>query len=175
MTTDSSLANSHEDQVFQRPLHLSGVLDNAADDLSRTFIGYDWNDRTRCNCGTVARQVLQVSAPQLKKLLPPIYEDGFFYQTWASLTGRYCPESGLSQNEVFRRLLSAGLQPGDFNHLEELSHPAILRRMESPRVGRKPVRRSHKADVIAYLRAWALGIEEFHDHQPARVAAVMSV
>jgi hypothetical protein len=162
MSTHST-PESKREAVFDRPLYLSGVLDNAADQLSRTFLGYEWNDRTRCNCGIVAREVLQVSAPQLKKLLPPIYENGNFYPTWASMTDRYCSDSGLTQSEVFRRLILAGLRSVDFAHLEELSHPEILRRMNAP----PPVRRSSKTDVIAYLRAWAVGIEELHD--PAQI------
>ena len=91
------------------------------------------------------------------------------------MTGRYCSASGLSENEVFRRLFSAGLRPDDFSHLEELSHPEILRRMNLHERGRRPVRRSSKADVIQYLRAWALGIEEFHDQAPAPTASLTTV
>lgn len=151
------------DDVFNRPLHLAGVLDNAADELKRTWFGYEWNDRTRCNCGVVARQVMRTSAADLGRLLPPIYEQGVFRPTWSAMTETYCPDSGLTRNDVFARLLEAGLRPCDFSHLEELSHPAILARMEPLRRVKGPVRRSRKSDVIAYLRSWASGIEEFHD------------
>ena len=154
------------DQVFDRPLHLSGVLDNAADELSQTWFGYEWNDRTRCNCGAVVRQVMQTSATRLKKLLPPIYDEGNFYPTWSSMTDRYCSVSGLSENEVFRRLFAAGMKYSDFAHLEELSHPEIRKRMTPYRRDKTAVSRSRKSDVIAYLRAWAVGIEEFHDPAP---------
>jgi hypothetical protein len=153
-------------QVFDRPLHLAGVLDNTADELARTWLGYDWNDRTRCNCGMVARQIMQTDALKLKKLLPPIVEDGVFRPTWSAMTQAHCPDSGLPQNEVFARLLSAGLCPGDFSHLEELSDPDILGRAEPLRKRKSPVCRSRKTDVVAYLRAWAMGIEEFHDRKP---------
>ncbi len=158
-------APHREDRVFDRPLHLAGVLDNAADELQRTWFGYEWNDRTRCNCGVVARQIMRTTPAQLKRLLPPIYdEDGIFRPTWSSMTAAYCPATGLTRNEVFSRLLAVGLRPADFSHLEALSHEAILRRMAPARHGMAPVCRSKKSDVIAYLRAWAIGIEEFHDH-----------
>jgi hypothetical protein len=154
-----------EDQVFDRPLHLAGVLDNAADELNRTWFGYEWNDRTRCNCGIVARQVLQTTPAKLRELLPPIYENGIFRATWRSMTEAGCADSGLSRNEVFRRLLDAGLRFADFSHLEELSHPEIVRRLGPYRRDKTPISRSRKSDVVAYLRAWAGGIEEFHDRK----------
>jgi hypothetical protein len=159
---------NREDQVFDRPLHTAGVLDNAADELNRTWFGYEWNDRTRCNCGVVARQVMQTSATELKKLLPPIYEDGVFRPTWGSMTKTYCSETGLSRNVVFSQLLKAGFRASDFSHLEDLSHPGILKRMASFRREKGPVCRSRKSDVIAYLRGWAIGIEEFHDPAPVK-------
>ena len=153
------------DDVFNRPLYLAGVLDNAADELKQTWFGYEWNDRTRCNCGVVARQILQTNATKLSKLLPPIYENGILCPSWAAMTESHCPDTGLPQNEVFRALVAAGLRRGDFTHLEELSHPHIRASMEPLRQTRRPVSRSRKSDVIAYLRAWAAGIEIFHDHQ----------
>jgi len=173
MTTLSPQQN-REDKVFDRPLHLAGILDAAADELGRTWLGYDWNDRSRCNCGIVARQVMQTSAPKLKKLLPPIYEDGTFYPTWSSMADKYCSETGLSKNEVFRGLFSAGLKYSDFAHLEELSHPEILERIIPHRTGKKPICRSNKSDVILYLRAWAWGIEEFHDQNSKLLSATAS-
>ncbi len=156
--------------VFDRPLHLAGVLDNAADELSRTWFGYEWNDRTRCNCGIVARQVLRTNAAQLRKLLPPIYADGVFRPTWRSMTEVCCSDTGLTQNEVFTQLFAAGLRVEDFPHLEDLSHPEIVARMTPYRRERSPVRRSRKSDVIAYLRGWAEGIEAHHD-APVRAKA----
>jgi hypothetical protein len=156
---------SREDHVFDRPLHLAGVLDNAADELNRTWFGYEWNDRTRCNCGVVARQVLQTSADRLKQILPPIYDQGVFRPTWRSMTETYCADSGLARNEVFIRLLAAGLHVEDFSHLEVLSHPAIVKRMIPYRRAKTSIVKSRKSDVIAYLRAWAMGIEEFQDEK----------
>jgi hypothetical protein len=161
-----------EDQVFDRPLHAAGVLDNAADELNRTWFGYEWNDRTRCNCGVVARQVMQTSATELRRLLPPIYEDGIFRPSWGAMTQAYCSDTGLSRNVVLSQLMAAGFRVGDFSHLENLSHPAILQRMISFRRGKGPVCRSRKSDVIAYLRAWAIGIEEFHDPAPVESQAL---
>ena len=166
-------AESSPDHVFDRPLHLAGVLDNAADELDRTWFSYQWNDRTRCNCGIVARQVMQTSAVKLQRLLPPIYEHGVFRPTWKAMTEAYCSATGLSRNDVFSRLFSAGLRASDFSHLEDLADPKILSRMASLRRERKPVLRSRKSDVVAYLRGWALGIEEFHEEQASRPAPVI--
>jgi hypothetical protein len=172
---NASSAPRREDQVFDRPLHLAGVLDNAADELSRTWFGYEWNDRTRCNCGIVARQVLQTTPARLKKILPPIIdEQGVFRPTWRAMTEPYCRDSGLTQHEVFSRLLEAGLRADDFSHLEELSHPEILHRMTPLRTAKTAVLRSRKTDVIAYLRTWALGIEEFRDRRDASLAEIKS-
>ena len=166
-----SFASSREDQVFDRPLHLAGVLDNAADDLDRTWFGYEWNDRTRCNCGAVARQILQTNAAGLKQALPPIYDRGAFLPTWREMTQTYCADSALPRNEVFARLLAAGLRIDDFSHLEDLSHSQIVSRMAPYRKTKLPMIKSRKSDVIAYLRAWALGIEEFREKTPQIKAA----
>jgi hypothetical protein len=159
-----SSVQSREDSVYDRPLHLAGVLDNAADELNQTWFGYEWNDRTRCNCGIVARHVLQTTTAELRKQLPPIYVDGNFTPTWREMTQTYCAESGLTKNEVFSRLFAAGLRTEDFGHLEDLSHPEILAQMTPYRRETVAVRRSRKSDVIAYLRAWAAGIEVFRDN-----------
>lgn len=157
--------------VFDRPLHLAGILDNAADDLQATWLGYDWNDRARCNCGFVARQVMNTNSAGLRRLLPPIYENGSFWATWSSMSETYCTAAGLAHSEMFARLLAAGLQTGDFSHLENLSNRDILQRATSWRTSARPVSRSRKSDVVAYLRAWAWGIEEFHDRAVVRSRA----
>ena len=165
------------DDVFNRPLYLAGVLDNAADELKRTWFGYEWNDRTRCNCGIVARLITQTNATELGNRLPPIYDNGVFRPTWAAMIEAHCPASGMAQNEILRTLLDAGLRREDFPHLEQLSHPRIMARMEPHRRTKRPVSCWRKSDVIAYLRGWATGIEELHDRRigakfetPARVA-----
>jgi hypothetical protein len=161
------------DSVFDRPLHLSGVLDNAADQLNRTWFGYEWNDRTRCNCGIVACEILRSSPARLQKLLPPIYENGVFRPSWRSMTETYCADTGLARHEVFGPLLAAGLRPADFAHLEELSHPEIRARMGPFRRATDAVRHSRKSDVVAYLRAWAVGIEAWREaHYPESVGRV---
>jgi len=159
----ASFAPCREDRVFDRPLHLAGVLDNAADELNSTWFGYEWNDRTRCNCGIVARQVLQTDARGLKRALPPILDQGTFLPSWRAMTQTYCSDTGLPRNEVFARLLAAGLRPTDFAHLEDLANSEIIARMNATRRPNSPVIKSRKSDVIAYLRAWAEGIEEFRD------------
>ena len=166
----ASFAPSREDQVFDRPLHLAGVLDNAADALNSTWFGYEWNDRTRCNCGIVARQVLQTDARGLKRALPPILDQGTFLPSWRAMTETYCSDTGLPRNEVFARLLTAGLRPVDFSHLEDLAHPEILQRMTAHRRTKASVLKSRKSDVIAYLRTWAEGIEEFQDETRIAIA-----
>jgi hypothetical protein len=172
MTTNSP---AWKVDVFDRPLHLAGVLDNAADELDRTWFGYEWNDRTRCNCGIVARHVLQTSSAGLKKLLPPIYDQGAFRPSWREMTDAYCEDSGLTRNEVFARLLAAGLRAGDFDHLEQLSHPKIVRGTPPYRRAATALQRNKKSDVVAYLRAWAGGIEAFHDAKSAQRAPAVAV
>jgi hypothetical protein len=156
--------------VFDRPLHLAGVLDNAADELARTWLGYEWNDRTRCNCGIVARHVLQTTPAELSRMLPPLSDSGEFRPTWRAMTEAHCPDSNLPRNEVFARLLAAGLLRDDFAHLEDLAHPEIVAAMAPLRRKTGPVQRTRKSDVVAYLRAWALGIERFHDARKAAAA-----
>jgi hypothetical protein len=165
---NSSAERTTDGNVFDRPLHLAGILDNAADDLQRTWFGYEWNDRARCNCGFVARQVMNTSAVRLRQQLPPICENGKFRPTWSAMSEIYCTETGLSRNEVFSRLLATGLRMSDFAHLENLSHEDILPRMGAVRPRAKPVSRSRKTDVVAYLRQWAWGIEEFREQASIR-------
>ncbi|MEI9999411.1 MAG: hypothetical protein WDO13_09695, partial [Verrucomicrobiota bacterium] len=156
--------------VFDRPLHLAGVLDNAADELSRTWFGYEWNDRTRCNCGIVAAGPAHERGAVAQAPAADLCRWRFLRPTWRSMTEVCCSDTGLTQNEVFTQLFAAGLRVEDFPHLEDLSHPEIVARMTPYRRERSPVRRSRKSDVIAYLRGWAEGIEAHHD-APVRAKA----
>ncbi len=79
------------------------------------------------------------------------------------MTETYCSDSGMPRNEVFARLLAAGLRAEDFSHLEDLSHSEIIQRMAVQGRIKSSIIKSRKADVIAYLRTWAEGIEEFQD------------
>jgi hypothetical protein len=163
---------SNANEIFDRPLHLAGVLDNAADALARTWFGYEWNDRTRCNCGIVASQILQATPAQLKAALPPIIDDEGFRPTWRSMTEAYCRDTSLPRHEIFARLLAAGLNSSDFTHLEDLADPKILRQMEPRRRVHGSVLRSRKSDVIAYLRTWAEGIERHHDAKISKANSI---
>ena len=83
----------------------------------------------------------------------------------------YCTEAGLAHSEMFARLAAAGLHASDFSHLEDLSNRDVLQRAAAWRTSGRPVSRSRKSDAVAYLRAWAWGIEEFHDRVAVRTPA----
>lgn len=152
--------------------------------LETDNIHYDWDHQGSCNCGVVAQVMLEIPAANLEKRFSNLCTKGdlasFFGDplgktatTWKNLASMYCPITGIPTKELFKELYEAGMTRDDFNHLEYLSNPFILKRAEvdttKPLFGEglfSFIRISdgkyytRKENLIKYLKAWVSILEE---------------
>lgn len=107
---------------------------------------YRWTHMGSCNCGHLAQTVTRLSKAQIHALALAKSGD------WTEQAREYCPTSGFPFDHVLQSLLDLGLSTGDLADLEKLRNPKVRARM-----GRRDADISFKdrADVVAYLRAWA--------------------
>lgn len=87
---------------------------------------------------------------------------------WEQLANDYCPTSGYAIDDVISELLAAGLTTDDIGHLEKLDDPAVLAALPG---GHRWLRRNDRADVVAYLEAWATLLAANPAEIPDEVAA----
>jgi len=144
---------------------------------------YRWNDSTRCNCGLLVRQALdldeqglrdQISRGTWQRISKSVFDNAEFEREPASLEPRRDPSmvpldlsqpgpvwasTGLSLGFVFNHMAQLGFdRPEDFEQLEDLSHPVILARLQGRGEGRP--RKDHAPHVALYMREMADWIEE---------------
>ncbi len=137
---------------------------------------YRWNDSTRCNCGLLVRQALdldeerlrqQISRGTWQRISRAVFENAENTQVdpqsepiWDPRTpGPICGSTGLSLGFVFNHMAQLGFdQPEDFEHLEDLSHPVIRARLQAQ--GEDRLRKDHAPHVVLYMREMAHWIEE---------------
>ena len=74
---------------------------------------------------------------------------------WSEQLNDYCPESGLPMDNIISDMIAFGFDTEDLRHLEHLSDRAILQLLPKD----NQLIRHSKADVILYLKAWAMLLE----------------
>lgn len=148
---------------------------------SQHFLGidleYNWHNSSRCNCGLLVREALDMDEPQLRQ---HIYKDTWqrtaqtvfqSAQQRVSLNLQpedplqptpatsHCTSTGLNLGYVFNRMRDLGFdQPQDFQHLEFLSDPLILSRLRAQ--GITSLQHTHAPHVALYMRELAESIQE---------------
>lgn len=152
------------------------ALRKTVENLETNKYMYDWSSSDSCNCGILARTVLNGKSP---------YTAGFTDTPTASKQGvfasyAYCMTTDLDIPEVFKALKDAGFTYQDMVHLEYLSDEKI-----ADRAGLKVVTKDNwreedptryegmseftkryckqfgiKYYVIAYMKAWIEILEE---------------
>ncbi len=129
-------------------VELIQALRVTAERLSRGA-AYKWSHFGQCNCGNLAQTVTRLTPEQ-------VYEAAFVRAgDWAEQAREFCPTSGYPIDFVLQRLFELGLTPDDVHHLERLSEDRVLRRL-----GVSALAHNQRANVVAYLRAWADLLEE---------------
>ncbi len=136
---------------------LIAALRAAADEVENNPLAYEWTDRDRCNCGIVARHLLEVEAHTMQRLMSGITG------TWSAVHEK-CRSSGLPIPEVIHKLTSAGFQEREFRELERSGNAYVLDALEVPTHCRASGD-EHKlpwwddydkpTGFIAYARKWA--------------------
>lgn len=112
---------------------------------------YQWGHMGHCNCGHLAQELTGLPPEKIHQAAMLRYGD------WTEQSRAYCPDSGLPIDYIVGELRAIGLSGRDIEQLEWLSDDKINRRL--PTAQRHP-KRNNKADVIAYLNAWATLLEE---------------
>ncbi len=138
---------------------------------------YNWHNSSRCNCGLLVREALDMDEPQLRQ---HIYKDTWqrtaqtvFQSAQQKLSlglcsgdplqpppvTTHCTSTGLNLGYVFNRMHDLGFdQPQDFQHLEFLSDPVILSRLRAK--GITSLQHTHAPHVALYMRELADSIQE---------------
>lgn len=129
-------------------LLLIDALRATARDLQQSA-HYQWGHMGSCNCGFLTQQITRLSKAEIHHRAMQRYGD------WNEQLNDYCPASGLPFDSIIDELLRAGLDIDDLKHLERLSDPLILAKIEP----RRFLAHNSKEDVIAYLLAWAAILE----------------
>lgn len=110
---------------------------------------YQWGHLGQCNCGHLVETVCGLAPPQIHRFA--LEREG----DWEALANAYCPTSGYAIDDVIGELLALGLTTRDIGHLEKLDDPRVLARLEAAYL-----QRNVRADVVAYMRAWADLLDE---------------
>lgn len=124
-------------------IELVEVLRRTAARLESDVTVHRWSHFGLCNCGHLAQTVTRRTAKEIQDALFVLPGD------WGEKAFDTCPTSGLPMDHIFDEMFALGLERADFGHLERLSDPAVLRRVE------RPLSHTERGDAIAYLRAWA--------------------
>jgi len=130
-------------------IHLVSALRSTAARLAASAT-YAWGHLGMCNCGHLVQTLCGLAPARIHTIA--LEGDG----DWETLANAYCPTSGHAIDDVISSLIEAGLTTDDIGHLEKLDDPAILAALPG---GLRWLRRNDRADVIAYLEAWATLLE----------------
>ena len=104
---------------------------------------YEWGNSGACNCGHLAQAMTGKTRAEIhEESLKKSGED------WSEKARVYCENSGYEIDDIIKTMIHKGLQIDDIHHIEYLSHPAILNKVEGP------LSHNNKDDVITYFHAW---------------------
>ncbi|MBM3169398.1 MAG: hypothetical protein FJZ76_09040 [Bacteroidetes bacterium] len=129
---------------------------------------YQWGHMGACNCGNLAQELTPFSKAEIHQYAMQRHGDWTKAEIhqyamqrhgdWNEQLIDYCPTSGYPIDLVVSKMLSYGLTLEDLAHLERLSDPEILSRMNKER--RESLSKNSREDVIFYLQVWAKCLRE---------------
>ena len=123
---------------------------------------YHWGHTGRCNCGTLAQCITDLSASEIYR-----QSQAQRLGEWSEFADTYCENSGAPVDSIIDAMIQAGFNLKDIRHLEHLSDRKILRAVPG---GPRYLRKSSKTDVILYMRTWA-GLLEIEAKEKAKARA----
>lgn len=108
---------------------------------------YQWGHMGACNCGNLAQELTKLSKAEIHKYAMQRHGD------WNDQLIDYCPTSGYPMDLMVTKMLEYGLTIDDLSHLERLSDPVILSKIEKDK--RDQLNKNRREDVVFYLQTWA--------------------
>ncbi len=113
---------------------------------------YQWGNMGGCNCGNLAQELTKLTKDDIHRYAMQGYGD------WSEQVEGYCDTSFMPIDLVISEMLGAGLTIEDLQNLERLADKEVLSRF--PTDIRQHLKHNNRADVIAYMNAWAEMLEE---------------
>lgn len=113
---------------------------------------YQWGHMGSCNCGNLAQELTQYTAPEIHRNAIACGRGD-----WNEQLNDYCPSTGLQMDSLIFEMLTHGVTLDDLRHLERLSDPHILNRLPG---GHRHLRHNNREDLVLYLTTWAGVLEE---------------
>ncbi|MGB0370570.1 MAG: hypothetical protein ACPGN3_04410 [Opitutales bacterium] len=143
-------------------------LREAADRLANEN-DYHWGHTGRCNCGTLAQCITDLSAEEIYR-----HSQAQRLGEWSEFAETYCEDSGAPVDSIIDTMIRAGFNLKDIRHLEHLSDRTILKAIPG---GPRYLRKSDKQHVILYMRTWAslLELEAKETSKQSKASTLASV
>jgi hypothetical protein len=110
---------------------------------------YQWGHMGACNCGHLARVVTPFTKAEIHQYAIATREGD-----WSEMVAEYCGVSNAPIDMVIAEMLNSGFTTTDLQNLEYLSDHQILKALN-----KSTLNRNSRADLISYLDAWALILE----------------
>lgn len=123
-----------------------------ASDRLESGARYQWSHMGECNCGHIAQVVTKLSKEDIHRAALDARMGDWAEQAQEYSKVEYCNVTGQRMGEVLMQLEKIGLTAGDIAHLERLDDQQVLRRFP---IGQRHFKRNRRADVVAYMRAFA--------------------
>ena len=110
---------------------------------------YSWGHMAHCNCGQLVQTITRRSGSDIARAVRPHVDE------WSEHAEELCGHSGETVEDLFAALAEVGFEREDVIHLERLSDPAVVARMANGLP-----QRNNRNDLVSYLRAMAMVLEE---------------
>lgn len=151
----------------EKNFSLKESLEKVIISLENKTVLYNWNNCSVCNCGLVVKELLHVDLKSMDTIVNAIKEEvnlSIKYKTtWEGLVNRSCNETSLPLTKIFSILSEKGLTPHNIIHLENLSDPKILAKIDKNIinfVSQTDDSNKNKYFLLEYLKAWVKLLEE---------------
>lgn len=130
--------------------HLIEALRRTADRLE-DGARYSWTHQGHCNCGHLVQTITRLSPEEIHAQAVRSLGE------WADHAVDYCEGSGVAVDHILDQMFELGLGRDDVRHLEGLSDPRVLRRVD---LEQRPLDKRRRSDVVLYMRTWAELLDE---------------